>query len=460
MRRALPCAVLALALLGLPAAGTAAARGPRLQPPPARTPIAHVISLMQEDHSFDNYFGTYPGAHGIPSDTCMPVDPHVPGGRCIRPFHIDNSVVEDLSGSPQVARAQINGGRMDGFVSAIAAQRGRVQPVVMGHYDDRDIPFYWNVADRYVLFDRFFSSAAGGSVTNHMFWVTGGPGDKHGESIPNGGFHTPTIFDRLEASGLSWKFYVQNYDPQATFRTTQTGQVVWAPLLAYARFVDDPKLFSHIVPLDQLPLDMQRGTLPAVSYVVSSGAREHPPGSLKAGQTLVRTLITDLMRSRYWTSSMFTWTYDVSGGWYDHVVPPRVDAWGDGLRVPALLVSAYARRGFVDHTTLDFTSILKFIEDNWGLRPLTERDRHAGSLLGAFDFARPPRRAQFITAARRAPPAPKSAGMQVYVSYGGGAMLALLAILLAVGREALVRRGSPRLRGPSNRITIGPWGER
>jgi phospholipase C len=447
--RALPATIACL----LVPAGAAAA-----QPAP-RTPIQHVITLMQEGHSFDNYFGTYRRADGIPAGTCMPVDPTVPGGRCIKPFHIDNSVIEDLSGSPDVARAQADGGRMDGFISAITAQRGRVQPVVMGHYDDRDIPFYWNVADNYVLFDRFFSSAAGGSVTSHMFWVSGGPGDKQGETIPDTGFHVPTIFDRLEAKGVSWKFYIQNYDPRLNFRNTRTGQVVWAPLLAYARYVDDPELMSHIVPLDQLRVDMQRGTLPAVSYVVPSGSREHPPGSLAAGQNLVRSLVNGLMRSRYWRSSAFTWTYNVAGGWYDHVRPPQVDQWGYGFRVPALLVSPYAKRGFVDHSTLDSTSILKFIEQNWGLQPLTARDRHANSLLSAFDFTRAPRPAAFLSTDRRAATAPKSSGLQVYVTYGVALALALVVIALAATREARIRRRSPRLRGPSNRITIGPWDE-
>jgi phospholipase C len=128
--------------------------------PNPRTPIRHFVTLMQENHSFDNYFGTYPGADGIPRGVCMPVDNTVRGGKCIRPFRIGNSAIEDLSHSSRTHRRQLNGGKMDGFVSAIAQTRGRIQPLVMGHYDDRDIPFYWNVADEYVLFDRFFSTAS------------------------------------------------------------------------------------------------------------------------------------------------------------------------------------------------------------------------------------------------------------------------------------------------------------
>jgi phospholipase C len=453
MRRALCLGSLLAALV--PAAATAA--------PAPRTPIRHVITVMQENHSFDNYFGTYPGADGVPEDACMPWDPADSSRGCVAPFHIGRRAVEDLSDTPQVAAAQRHEGAMDGFLSAITQQRGREQRLVMGHYDRRELPFYWRLADEYVLFDRFFGSAAGGTLTNHMFWATGGPGDQDvRESVPAGGFTTPTIFDRLEAKGISWKFYVQDYDPAISLRSgigDRDGQAVSVPLLNYARFVDDPELFSHIVPMDEFQDDLERGTLPAVSYVVPLGAREHPPGSLKLGQTTVGALVNGLMRSRYWTSSAFLLTYDSSGGWYDHVRPPRVDRWGYGFRVPALLVSAYAKRGHVNHTTLDFTSILAFIERNWRLQPLTARDRRAKSLMGAFAFDRGPRAPEFLTGRRDAGLTPDPATLPVYVSYGAALVAAVLMIGLAHAREAVLRRRAPRLRGTSWRVRIGQRGD-
>jgi phospholipase C len=450
-------ALAAVAALG-PAGGAEAnhQQGPE---PAAKTPIRHFITLMQENHSFDNYFGRYPGADGIPRGVCMPVDPTARRGKCIKPFHIGNSAVEDLNHSERVARGQLRGGRMDGFISAQAQQRGRVQPLVMGHYDDRDLPFYWNVADNYVLFDRFFTSAGGGSVMNHMFWATAGPGNKNGDSIPKAGFDDPTIFDRLEAKGVSWKFYVQNYDPGITFRSRSLGdrgsQVVWVPLLNYARFIDNPKLFAHIVPFEELLEDLRRGTLPSVAYVVPSGSSEHPPGSIKAGETFVRTLINGLMRSRYWKSSAFTWTYDDWGGWYDHVRPPQVDRYGYGFRAPALLVSAYAKPGHIEHSTMDFTSILKFIEQNWGLRPLTDRDRKARSLMPVFDFSRCPREAVFLTRERNVTRLPEPRRSAVYIAYSAAVGLALLVIASAVAYEAVVRRRRPRLAGGSISVRVG-----
>ena len=139
------------------------------------TPIKRLVVLMQENHSFDNYFGTYPGADGLPAGTCMPWDPTRPARGCVKPTWIGGRHVVDLDHSIRTHEAQLRGGRMDGFVHAFA-DRGALAATAMGHYDDRDLPYYWNIADEYVLFDRFFTSAAGGSVRNHLYWVAGAPG--------------------------------------------------------------------------------------------------------------------------------------------------------------------------------------------------------------------------------------------------------------------------------------------
>jgi phospholipase C len=298
-----------------------------------------------------------------------------------------------------------------------------------------------------VLFDRFFSSSSSGSIRNHMFRVTGGPGATgKAESIPPGGWgDIPTIFDRLQASGISWKFYVENYDPTITFRSrTSTedvdrgAQVIWVPLLAYARYVDNPELSSKIVDLDQYYDDAATGNLPSVAFIAPSGDSEHPPGSVQAGQTLVRSLLTQLMRSPQWNSSAFLWAYDDWGGWYDHVPPPQVDRFGYGFRVPALLVSPYAKRGYVDSTTLDFTSALTFIERNWKVEPLAERDRNANTFLDAFDFAHGPRPAVFLGTQRGTPVVVRPRSAAVYVSY-----TVVIALVIALLGSALVRGRRP-----------------
>jgi phospholipase C len=419
-----------------------------------KTPIKHFVTLMQENHSFDNYFGTYPGADGIPEGTCMPRNPAAPKAGCVRPYHLGSKPIADLGHNQIVYNAELNGGKMNGFVSAFGSQGIQDPTQAMGHYDDRDIPWYWNVADNYVLFDRHFTSAHGGSISNHMFWVTGQNGLPAGapETLPKAGFNVPTIFDHLRAAGVSWKFYVQNYDPQITFRNRARGdrgaQVVWVPLMAYARYLDDPELFKHIVPIEQYYTDLAQGKLPAVSYLVPSGASEHPPGSIAAGEAFVRTLITTLQRSSAWPSSAFMWSYDDWGGWYDHVRPPNPDAFGYGFRAPLLLVSPYAKKGYIDHNVADFTSQLAFIEHNWSVPALSSRDAKAYPLTNAFDFRKPPRAAAVIPTERHPAPAVVPRRNVVYLSYGSALGVFLMVVILAA------------LRGRSRPVLLPPGGGR
>jgi phospholipase C len=434
-------------LASLPFAARAAAAPAE---PATKTPIKHFVVLMQENHSFDNYFGTYPGANGIPKGACQAIDRLNPSKGCIKPFHLGDRVVEDLNHSHRVAVRQYDHGKMDGFIDGVRREGGKVQPNVMGHYDDRDIPYYWNIADNYVLFDRFFTSSAGGSVGNHMFWVTGTVGNPDGDFVPPNGFDQPTIFDRLEKKHVSWKFYVQNYDPGINLFNQAIGdrgsQVIWVPILNYRRYLLDPKLKSHIVDMSQFYKDLARGTLPSVAYMAPSGSSEHPPGSIQAGERFIRTIVNSIMRTQYWTQSAFMWTYDDWGGWYDHVKPPQVDKYGFGFRAPALLVSAFARRGMVNHTQLDFTSMLKFIEQNWGLKPLAERDAKSGTLMSAFDFKSPPRKPVFLQATRPRPPAKEPHRSVIYIAYfiavmaAGGLILGAGLIERAAGRVARRRR--------------------
>jgi phospholipase C len=383
-------AAVGVALASLLFVGSATAASPVAAPTPT-TPIQHVVVLMQENHTFDNYFGTYPGADGIPAGVCMPRDPANPSAGCVTSYHLPSHRTIDLSHGTDVAGIALNGGKLDGFVYA-QNKRNLPGETAMGYYDGSDLPFYWNLASSSVLADRFFSSDAGGSKENHLYWVAAQSG---GGSVPEAGYTFDTIFDRLQAAGVDWKFYVQNYDPTITFRNLtgapQDSQTVWVPLLNFARYLDDPVLSKRIVDVSQYHADLAAGTLPAVAFIAPSGASEHPPGDVSIGQVYGTSLITALMQSSSWPSSLFVLTWDDWGGWYDHVLPPQVDANGYGMRVPALFVSPYAPPGRIDSTTYDFTSILRFIEDNWELQPMTARDAAANSVGTALDFSGPAR---------------------------------------------------------------------
>lgn len=441
----LPLVALLALLVGPTVALAQTPSGPDAAP---STPIEHVVVLMQSNHSFDNYFGTYPGADGIPPGTCLPRNRLNPNpADCVAPFELGATSPDDLDHTPGTQRAQVNGGRMDGFVSAYRAL-GLDGTDAMGHYDRSDLPFSWATADQFTLFDHFFSSATSGSHLNHFYWVTGGPTPGGREQVPPGGYgNILTIFDRLTAAQVSWKFYVEHYDPAVTYRSpdsgTHAGQSSKVPLLDFARFLDDPALAARIVDLSQYDRDLRDGTLPAVAYMVTSASSENPPSRIQAGQSLVRGMLTELAQSRYWRSSAFLWTYDGWGGWYDHVAPPAVDRFGYGLRVPALLVSPYARRGFVDHTVLDYTAVLRFVEDNWRLAPLAERDARSPGLASAFDFTHPPPPAELI-ASQQASAAPESRrAAVVYASYGAAALfVAAIGLGGALSRRARRRRRS------------------
>jgi phospholipase C len=406
----------------------------------AGKPLQHLVFLMQENHTFDNYFSAFPGVDQPPAQ-CMaswiptpipspssspsatpspspspapsssaskspsrslgptpvptpkptPIPNPTPSSiQCVDRFHLSSHRTVDLNHGAEAALRAYDSGKLDGF-SAAQAQYNLPTNLTMGYYDGSDLPLYYNLATNYVLAQRFFSSAWGSSDINHMYSVAArAPGP-----LAATGYDFSTIFDRLQAAGVSWKFYVQNYDPTINFRNhdpaaAKSAQLIWAPLLDFARFVDDPTLASHIVDMSQYYTDLQNGTLPAVAYLAPSGLSEHPPGDITVGQSFGATTVTSLMRSSAWDSSVFVLSWDDWGGWYDHVAPPQVDADGYGFRVPALIVSPYAKSGTIDNTTYDFTSVLKFIEDNWSLQPLTARDATANSISNALDLSKPP----------------------------------------------------------------------
>ena len=434
-------AVAVAGTLSLPAPAAAAQ-------PTTRTPIKHFVFMMQGDRSFDNYFGTYPGADGIPDGVCQKAIVTGTDSACVKPFSLHGQTPPTLGAGSIEINNQYDGGRMDGFVAAYQSE-GRDGTPTMGYYDRRDLATYWDLADNYVLFDKFFSSTRLGIGADRSYWVSANrPATGSTQQAVQAAYaKQATIFDRLQASGVDWKFYVQGYNAGLNFRTISksnpSSQPLRVPLLDYARFVDDPALRSHIVDLSQYYRDLDQNTLPAVAYVASSGPSERSARSIASGQKLVSDLVGGLMVSKYWNSSAFLLSYDGTGGWYDHVAPPQVDSNGYGLRVPALLVSAYARPGYIDSTASDYTSALAFIEQNWGLSPLAARDRAADPLTDAFDFRQQPRppQVQFGRPASAQQP-PRSVAI-VYGCYGVAFLIVVGTLVLASLRSRRARRSAP-----------------
>lgn len=396
--------------------------------PPGIEKISHVIYIIQENHSFDNYFGTYPGADGMPSQTCLP---RLPGDdhACVRPFHQTSLTLAcDLSHSWEVAHAAYDNGKMDGFVWAEGSND------TMGYYDARDIPNYWAYAKNYTLCDRFFSSLNGPSFPNHLYTVAAQSGGiiqnvfslKQLNEVldDDDGLEFKSIFTLLKNTHITWKYYVET-NPNRPIVWLGAGQknvmnpvptqfYHWNPLPGFKDIRDNPKMMANLVSQRQFYEDLKAGTLPQVSYLVPDmDDSEHPPADIQRGMWYVTKLINAVMKSQYWGDSVIFLTWDDYGGFYDHVPPPQMDAFGFGPRVPALVISPYARPGFVCHDQFEFSSILKFIETRWGLPYLTLRDDRANDMLSCFDFNQKPNPPYIIPV--QVLPAPK--GSYPYCGY-------------------------------------------
>ncbi len=431
--------------------------------------IKHVVIIQQENRSFDSYFGTYPGADGIPMQNGAPTvcvdNPQT--GQCVAPY-LDHADVN--GGGPHSApnaTADINGGKMDGFIAqAQAGRRGclvptnpactnSAQPDVMGYHSASDIPNYWSYAKNFVLQDHMFEPNASWSLPSHLFLVSewsayctqaGNPSScvnalqtKPAERPPQspavyGGAAGPTkgagkpaaagqpsyawtdLTYLLYKHHVSWGYYVvsgtepdcQNSAAETCGAVNQNSHTpgIWNPLPWFNTVQADHQL-GNVSDVTNFYAAAKKGRLPAVSWVVPSGAvSEHPPSPVSYGQSYVTSLIDAVMRSRDWSSTAILLAWDDWGGFYDHVVPPTVDQNGYGLRVPGIVISPYAKQGYIDRQTLSFDAYDKFIEDDFlggqRLNPATdgrpdprpsvrENEKILGNLANDFNFDQSPR---------------------------------------------------------------------
>ena len=471
-RRAIRSAV--VGALGVLTAVLAVACGGAAQAAPAASPaidpgihaIKHVVLIMQENRSFDSYFGTYPGADGYPMKDGRPAVciPDPVSGHCVRPFHDKDLRNEGGPHGPQNALRDMDGGRMDGFVrEAVAAKlalahgerlKRRIKgcadsetvgprcelgsPVdVMGYHDGRDIPNYWAYARNYVLQDRMFEPNYGWSLPAHLFEVSAwsarcsrptdpmscrndlsdppeGPAATK-KRFPHGPLYGWTdLTYLLHRAGVSWGYYVvpgeePDCDDGGTLAChphplkTSTPSV-WNPLPDFTTVRRDGQL-ANVASVSRFVDKAGAGKLPAVSWIVPDFTHsEHPGALIGKGQAWVTHLVNTVMQGPDWGSSAIFIAWDDWGGFYDHVMPPRVDRNWYGLRVPALVISPYAKRGYVDHQTLSFDAYLRFIEDDFlggsRLDPRTdgrpdprptvrETVPQLGNLASDFDFSDP-----------------------------------------------------------------------
>jgi phospholipase C len=430
--------------------------------------IKHVVIIMQENRSFDQYFATYPGADGIPgvggnpgTEPCVPDPAH--SGSCVRPFH---ETADKNYGGPHAqssATADMDctdpstnsGCKMDGFVAQAeegsgcgtnptnpqcspcsAATAGACNDS-MGYHDASEIPNYWTYAHDFVLQDHMFEPNASWSLPQHLFMVsewsalctnpldpfscTNALQTPNGDALtggPNDGLLQYAWTDLtwlLHRYGVSWGYYIfQGSEPDCEQDQNMTCSQpplnahtpgIWNPLPSFTDVAQDQQL-GNVQTLTNFFIAARDGTLPAVSWITpNSKVSEHPPALVSAGQTYVTGLVNAIMKSPDWNSTAIFVSWDDWGGFYDHVVPPAIDQNGLGLRLPGLVISPYAKPGFIDHQTLSHDDYNKFIEDAFlggqrldpstdgrpDPRPDVREDVAPGDLTGEFDFSRPPR---------------------------------------------------------------------
>jgi phospholipase C len=322
---------------------------------PAETPLEHVIISMQENRSFDHYFGYAPWieTYGPPDGYSQPDGL----GGSVAPYHFDSLATPDIPHSWGAVHEQWNGGAMDGFYTNAGIN-------ALGYYTEADLPFYYDLHEESALAVNFFCSQLGPTWPNRFYLMAGTSGGITTNGLWGYGiFDYPMILDLLDAAGVSWKVYNLGWD-SVPYGNTDNVAVFWKHFAHDTRTRGSMGAFLN---------DARKDRLPQVSFVIPSYARgwdEHPPADVSIGMGLQEELVTGLRASPAWDSSAYIITYDEHGGYFDHVVPPRVDAFGLGVRVPTWIISPWAKPGYLDPTVYDHTSILKFLERLHGLPTL------------------------------------------------------------------------------------------
>lgn len=413
---------------------------------PGETPIEHVVFIVKENRTFNNYFATYPGAEGATEGGTITCDENgCEDGPVVKLTRGPDVYAHDLTHCFRCGLTAINGGKMNGFNHMNGpipqSENADVYGADMQGYSylDRDeIPNYWAYADRFVLADHFFTSMYGPTLPEHLYTLAAQSNfivdnksttDHEGnycddptenatrfeprqarrnadhimklerEITHNGSnvydiadywgsirlcFDIPVLPDQLEKEGISWKYYAT--------------ENAWMNVMQMIRHVRYGPMWNKVQSPDHFVQDVKQGHMPAVSWVLPPESYNEHPGAGKstcAGENWAVHQINTIMKSEFWRSTAIVMVWDDFGGFYDPVEPPQYDVMGLGPRTPALIISPYTLRGSnpdggaVDSTVYEFSSVLAFIEQLFGLEPMTERDRNADPLSGAFDFANP-----------------------------------------------------------------------
>jgi phospholipase C len=344
-------------------------------PSPAHSGIDHIVLVLMENRSFDHYLGWLPGADGKQAGLSFPDE----SGELHATHHLTERQgcgFADPDHSYDGGRIQLNGGKLDGF------RKGGNDDFALGYYKRSDLPFYSALVDEATVFDRWFCSVLSSTYPNR-FYTHAGRTDRMSNSMTLSSL--PNIWDRLTDAGVPATYYFSDL-----------------PFLG----LWGPKFVRNSQPIETFFEQAALGTLPAFSYLdplflgedQGGSNDDHPHADILRGQALLSRIANAVTTSPQWSRTALVITYDEWGGFFDHVRPPvlpddkqtdEFDHSQAGFRVPAFVLSPYARRAHVDGHVYDHTSILKFVEWRFGLKPLAPRDAAARNIAEALDFSRP-----------------------------------------------------------------------
>lgn len=379
--------------------------------------LKHIIFFVQENRAFDDYFGRlgqYRASLGLSNNIDgIPLNATLPNtqGQPVHPFHYQTVCTENLSPSWNESHVDVDGGKMDGFMLTSTSVASSIDPTgtrAMGYYDQTDLPYYYKMAASFATSDRWFSPILTDTIPNRLYLFTATSfGNIAPPSPPTGGFTQPTIFDHLDQAGVSWRYYFQGPANSAFIQQFSTYKRDAAKVVSISNWFNDVKNDT---------------TLPSVIFIErggSIGLDEHPGANIQKGAADAANIINGLVcptvnssgacvPSAAWPDSALILTYDEGGGIFDHVSPAREikpdtiapklrstdkasDFFQSGFRVPLIVISPWAKPNFVSHTTRDYTSILRLIEDTFNVPSLTLRDANADDMMEFFDFSAGPR---------------------------------------------------------------------
>lgn len=364
--------------------------------PVTSTPIKHVVVVMQENRTFDNFFHGFPNADsadsGLNGTTVVPLTP------------IDLGSSAGTNNSHLAFWKEWDNGKMDGF-----AKTGTAPPTLPYSYVPQDqIQAYWTLASQYTLADRMFQSSTGPSFPAHQYMIAAQSGTAAedptgtvwgcdapaGATVylvgPNGTdlpgpypcFDYQTAGDLLDQAGISWRYYTSD-------NKTKGGGFTAYEAIKHIFFGSDWNT-DVISPQTQFLKDVPNGHLAAVTWVIPDWTHSDHPGSGNEGPEWVASVVNTVGKSKFWNTTAIFITWDDWGGWYDHVAPTKIDSMGLGFRVPLIVVSPYAKRGYVSHVNYETASLITYVEKDFNLPNLGQRDATANDLSDCFDYTQKP----------------------------------------------------------------------